>query len=81
MRVTVEELAVEGGGGGDAQGVALAAPHGHPLVERHPLGGLQLAVRRKSATLPGMSRAIGSSEWPTQRSGRAGASGVPGVWL
>ncbi|GGU13054.1 hypothetical protein [Streptomyces lateritius] len=27
--------------GGDAQGVALAAPYGHPLVERRPLGRLQ----------------------------------------
>jgi hypothetical protein len=33
---------VHGQDGGDAQGVALAAPYGHPLVERRPLGGLQL---------------------------------------
>ncbi|MFD4947096.1 hypothetical protein ACFVYE_38605 [Streptomyces sp. NPDC058239] len=37
-----EECAVHGGGGVDAQGVALAAPYGHPVVERGPLGGLQV---------------------------------------
>lgn len=37
-----EELAVHSGDGADAQGVALAAPYGHPLVERGPLDGLQL---------------------------------------
>ncbi|MEU6104921.1 hypothetical protein [Streptomyces flaveolus] len=31
------------GHGGDAQGVALAASHGCPLVERGPLGGLQIS--------------------------------------
>lgn len=36
-----EELAVDGPGGADAHGVALAAPYGHALVERRPLGGLQ----------------------------------------
>ncbi|WP_189307499.1 hypothetical protein [Streptomyces cinerochromogenes] len=36
-----EELAVHGRNGGDAQGVALAAPYGRPLVERDPLGGLE----------------------------------------
>ena len=30
------------GDGGDAQGVALAAPYGHAVVERGPLGGVQL---------------------------------------
>ncbi|MFD0733248.1 hypothetical protein [Planotetraspora mira] len=29
-----EESEVHGGDGGDAQGVALAAPYGHALVER-----------------------------------------------
>jgi hypothetical protein len=33
---------VHGGDGADAQGVALAAPHGDALVERGALGGLQL---------------------------------------
>ncbi|MFE3412075.1 hypothetical protein ACFXMT_28305 [Streptomyces mirabilis] len=37
-----EELAVDRWHGRDAQGVALAAPYGHPLVERGPLGGLQV---------------------------------------
>ncbi|MFE3018267.1 hypothetical protein [Streptomyces sp. NPDC059256] len=37
-----EELAVHGRDGADAQGVALAAPYGRPLVERGALGGLQL---------------------------------------
>ncbi|MGP3749852.1 hypothetical protein [Streptomyces sp. IBSNAI001] len=37
-----EELAVHGGGGGDAQGVALAPPYGHALVERGPLDVVQL---------------------------------------
>ncbi|MFC9429586.1 hypothetical protein [Streptomyces sp. NPDC056987] len=32
----------DGRDGGDAQGVAVAAPHGHPLVEHGPLGRLQL---------------------------------------
>ncbi|MFC8536677.1 hypothetical protein ACFUJY_22435 [Streptomyces sp. NPDC057249] len=38
-----EELALHGGGGDgdDAQGVALAAPYGHTLVERGALGGLR----------------------------------------
>ncbi|MFD9719717.1 hypothetical protein [Streptomyces sp. NPDC059076] len=35
-----EELAVYGRDGADAQGVALAAPYGRPLVERGALGGL-----------------------------------------
>ncbi len=38
----VEELAVDRGRGGDAQGVALAASYGHALVERGALGGLQV---------------------------------------
>ncbi|MFI6093168.1 hypothetical protein [Streptomyces sp. NPDC051218] len=29
------------GHGGDAKGVALAAPYGHPLFERDALNGLQ----------------------------------------
>jgi hypothetical protein len=33
---------VHGGDGADAQGVALAAPYGRPLVERGPFGGLPL---------------------------------------
>ncbi|MFE2144216.1 hypothetical protein ACFXA3_21175 [Streptomyces sp. NPDC059456] len=37
-----EELTVRRCGGGDVQGVALASPHGHTLVEHGPLGGLQL---------------------------------------
>ncbi|MFG2650380.1 hypothetical protein [Streptomyces sp. NPDC048436] len=37
-----EECEVYGGDGADAQGVALAASYGHPLVECIPLGGLQL---------------------------------------
>jgi hypothetical protein len=36
-----EEWEVHGGDGADAQGVALATPYGHPLVERGPLGGVQ----------------------------------------
>lgn len=32
-----EESEVHGGDGADAQGVALAAAYGHPLVERGPL--------------------------------------------
>ncbi|MEU9759003.1 hypothetical protein [Streptomyces sp. NPDC047985] len=38
----VEESAVDRGDGGDVQGVALATPCGHTLVERGPLDGLQL---------------------------------------
>jgi hypothetical protein len=38
----IEELAVNLRRGADPQGVALAAPYGHALVERGPLGGLQL---------------------------------------
>ncbi|QUH02859.1 hypothetical protein HUO13_20415 [Saccharopolyspora erythraea] len=37
-----EELTVHGRDGGDAQGVALAAPNGRPLAERGPLCGLQV---------------------------------------
>ncbi|MFD4231892.1 hypothetical protein [Streptomyces sp. NPDC058545] len=37
----VEESAVDHRGGGDAQGVALAASYGHALVECGALGGLQ----------------------------------------
>ncbi|MFI9834513.1 hypothetical protein ACIHIX_43295 [Streptomyces sp. NPDC051913] len=37
-----KELAVHSGDGRHAQGVALAASYGHPLVERGPIGGLQL---------------------------------------
>lgn len=40
---TVEELAVDRGGGTDAQDVALAAPHGHVPVERGAFDGLQVA--------------------------------------
>ncbi len=36
------QLAVDGWGGADAQGVALTAPYGHALVERSPLGVVQL---------------------------------------
>ncbi|MFF4095857.1 hypothetical protein ACFYYY_18825 [Streptomyces sp. NPDC001834] len=36
-----EESALHGGDGADAECVALAAPYGHALVERCPLGGLQ----------------------------------------
>ncbi|MEW1906695.1 hypothetical protein [Streptomyces sp. NPDC086147] len=36
------QRAGHGGDGADAQGVALAAAYGHPLVERGALGGLQL---------------------------------------
>lgn len=39
-----EELVVHRGDGGHAQGVALTAPYGHPLVERGPLGGLRLGA-------------------------------------
>ncbi|MCD9146027.1 hypothetical protein [Streptomyces albireticuli] len=35
-----DEPAVHGRDRGDAQGVPLAAPHDHPLVEHGPLGGL-----------------------------------------
>ncbi|MER5297086.1 hypothetical protein ABT382_34450 [Streptomyces pharetrae] len=37
-----EDLAVDRGRGADAKGVALAAPHGNAMVERGPLGGLQV---------------------------------------
>jgi hypothetical protein len=37
-----EECAVDRGHGADAERVTLAAPYGHALVERGPLGGLQL---------------------------------------
>ncbi|MFH9968772.1 hypothetical protein ACH4PR_47095 [Streptomyces mirabilis] len=36
-----EELAVHRGCGADVQGVALAAPYGHAVVEGGPLGGVQ----------------------------------------
>ncbi|WP_180357000.1 hypothetical protein [Streptomyces sp. TLI_146] len=32
---------MDGGRDSDAKGAALAAPYGHALVERCPLGGLQ----------------------------------------
>lgn len=48
-----EELAVYGGGGAHAQGVALAAPYGHAVVEGGPLGGLQL----------GRSEEVGDLAW------------------
>ncbi|WP_432066581.1 hypothetical protein [Streptomyces sp. C10-9-1] len=39
------------GGGADAQAVALAAAYGHPLVERGPLGGLQLGGAEEAGDL------------------------------
>lgn len=39
-----EEPVVHGGERGDAQGVPLAAPYGHLLVERGPLDGLQFGA-------------------------------------
>jgi hypothetical protein len=67
---------VHGRDGGDAQGVALAAPHGRPLVERRQLGGL---ARR--CGLPGMGRATGSSgagasSSMAERPGRRSATAV-----
>lgn len=49
----IEELAVHGGDGADAQGVALAAPYGHPLVERGPLGGVQFGSAEEVRDLAG----------------------------
>ncbi|MFJ8097470.1 hypothetical protein [Streptomyces griseofuscus] len=51
---------MHGGNGANAQGVALAAPYGRPLVERGPLGGLQLGGAEVVGDLPGMSRVTGS---------------------
>lgn len=39
------------GDGGDAQGVALAAPYGHALVECGALGGLQLGAAEEVGDL------------------------------
>ncbi|GGP32672.1 hypothetical protein GCM10018980_74380 [Streptomyces capoamus] len=38
---------------GDAQGVTLAAPHDHSLVERGPLGGLQVGGAEEAGDLAG----------------------------
>ncbi|MGW5973874.1 hypothetical protein [Streptomyces sp. NPDC055186] len=42
---------MDGEGGADAQGVALASPYGHALVERGPLGGLQLGCAEEVSDL------------------------------
>ncbi|MDH6630433.1 hypothetical protein M2271_008293 [Streptomyces sp. LBL] len=46
-----EELVVHREDGGHAQGVALAAPYGRPLVERGALDGLQLGGAEKVGAL------------------------------
>lgn len=63
---------MHGRDGADAQGVAPAAPYGHPLVERGALGGLQLGGAEEVGDLAGMSRATGSSG--------AGVSSSMAVW-
>ncbi|MGW1596213.1 hypothetical protein [Streptomyces sp. NPDC002343] len=52
----VERLAVYGGDGADAQGVALAAPYGRPLGERGALGMSRLFFTAAAASrrLPGV---------------------------
>ncbi|WP_405846195.1 hypothetical protein OG211_00340 [Streptomyces niveus] len=44
---------MDGRGGADAQGVALAAPYGDPLVERGPLGGFQVGRVEEVGDLAG----------------------------
>ncbi|WP_037676705.1 hypothetical protein [Streptomyces griseus] len=48
-----EEPAVYRRDGADTQGVAPAAPYGHPVVERGPLGGLQLGGAEEVGDLAG----------------------------
>lgn len=55
----VEELAVNLRLGADPQGVALAAPYGHALVERGPLGGLQLGGAEEVRDLDTSERKTG----------------------
>ncbi|MEV4179186.1 hypothetical protein [Nonomuraea sp. NPDC049709] len=57
-----EWLAVDPWHGRDGQAVAVAAPYGHPLVAKSAArsAGSRSDARRKSATLPGMSRVTGS---------------------
>jgi len=57
----VEELAVKRGCGGDPQGVARAVSYGLAVVECGPLGVVQFGGTQEVATLPGMSRVMGSS--------------------
>ncbi|WP_176742732.1 hypothetical protein [Streptomyces agglomeratus] len=71
-----EELAVHGEDGTDAQGVSLAAPYGHPLVERGALSGLQVGRAEEVGDLAGhvegdrqLPRRDGST-MPTTTSGR-----------
>ncbi|MYQ40714.1 MULTISPECIES: hypothetical protein [unclassified Streptomyces] len=64
-----EKLAVYGG---DAQGVALAAPRDHPLVERGPLGGVQFGGAEE---VDDLARHV-----ERDRQLRGGASSSPEVW-
>ncbi|WP_329273640.1 hypothetical protein [Streptomyces sp. NBC_01451] len=65
-----EEPAVDRGHGGAAQGVALAAPYGHALVEDGVLGGLQF----------GGAEEVGHLAWRVEDDrklrGRGGRRGV-----
>ncbi|MFE1234011.1 hypothetical protein [Streptomyces sp. NPDC058745] len=56
-----EEPLRDGWCGGDAQGVALAAPYGHALVERGPLGIVQLCGAEEVGDLARHVRTTGSS--------------------
>ncbi|MFD3959922.1 MULTISPECIES: hypothetical protein [Streptomyces] len=59
-----------GGDSGDAQGVALATPYGGPLVERVPLGGLQL----------GGTEEVGDLAGHVESDRQLGGSVLLGVW-
>ncbi|GAA2608598.1 hypothetical protein GCM10010424_71160 [Streptomyces lienomycini] len=51
-----EPLAVDPWHGRDAQGAALTAPYGRPLVERNLLGGLQVGPEKRPRPEMGRDR-------------------------
>ncbi len=63
------------GDGADTQGVALAAPYSHAVVERGPLGGLQLG---RAEEVGDLARHVGGDRQFRRRGGLAGGGGVLG---
>lgn len=72
---------MDGRGGADAQGVALASPYGRPVVERGALGGLELGGAELVGDLAGHVEGdrqlrAGPSSLLKVRSGRRSATAV-----